>query len=116
VGEVTLIPVFEIKAGRTEDFKVAAARIIERVNGEPGTLRYQQFLSDDGLRCVNIEVFADADAFVFHNRNVADLVGDLFDAGPVVHVDVIGEVNEALREELAFANVSYLAQLGSIER
>jgi quinol monooxygenase YgiN len=116
VGEVTLVPVFDIKPGRTEDFKVAAARIIERVNGEPGTLRYEQNLSDDGMRCVNIEVFADADAFVFHNRNVADLVGDLFDAGPVTHVDVIGEVNEALREELAFANASYLTRLGSIDR
>jgi hypothetical protein len=31
-------------------------------------------------------------------------------------VDVIGEVNEALREELAFANASYLTRLGSIDR
>jgi hypothetical protein len=31
-------------------------------------------------------------------------------------VDVIGEANDAMREELAFANASYLAQLGSIER
>jgi hypothetical protein len=31
-------------------------------------------------------------------------------------VDVIGEVNDALREELGFANVSYLTPLGSIDR
>lgn len=116
MSEVTLVPVFEIKPGRTEDFRAAAARIIERVNGEPDTLRYEQFLSADGLRCVNIEVFADADAFVFHNRNVADLVPALFEAGPVAHVDVIGEVNDALREELAFANATYLSRLGAIDR
>jgi quinol monooxygenase YgiN len=116
VGEVTLVPVFEIKPGRTEDFKAAAARLIERANGEPGTLRYDQYLSGDGLRAVNIEVFRDADAFVFHNRNVADLVPELFDAGPVVHLDVIGEVNDAMREELAFAAASYLAPLGSVDR
>ena len=113
---VTLIPVFEIKPGRTEDFKAAAARIIRRTNDEPGTLRYQQFLSADGLRCVNIEVFRDADAFVHHNRNVADLVDALCDAGPVAHLDVIGEVNDALREELGFADVTYLSPLGSIDR
>lgn len=116
MGEVTLIPVFEIKPGRTEDFKVAAAALIERTNGEPDTLRYEQNLSADGLRCVNIEVFRDADAFVHHNRNVADLVDALFDAGPVVHVDVIGEVNDALREELGFANVTYLSPLGAVDR
>jgi len=88
----------------------------QRVNGEPGTLRYEQYLSDDGRRAINLEVFRDADAFVDHNRNVADLVPALFDAGPVVHLDVIGEVNDAMREELAFAAASYLAPLGSIDR
>jgi hypothetical protein len=53
---------------------------------------------------------------VFHNRNVADLVAALFDAGPVVHVDVIGEVNDALRAELAFADATYHMPLGSIDR
>ena len=116
MGEVTLIPVFEVKPGRTEDFKVAAATLIERTNGEPDTLRYDQYLSSDGRRMVNIEVFRDADAFVFHNRNVADLVPALFDAGPVVYVDVIGEVNDALRAELAFADATYHMPLGSIDR
>ena len=116
MGEVTLVPVFEIGPGRTEDFKAAAARVIERVKGEPDTLRYDQYLSDDGTRAMNIEVFRDADAFVHHNRNVADLVPALFDAGPVVHLDVIGETNDAMREELAFAAVSWLMPLGSIGR
>ena len=116
MGEVTLIPVFEIKAGRTEDFRAASAKLIERVNGEPGTLRYEQYLSDDGRRAINIEVFRDADAFVAHNRNVGDLVPALFDAGPVIHLDVIGEANDAMRQELAFAQASFLAPLGSIDR
>jgi len=114
--EVTLIPVFEIKPGRTDDFKAAAAALIARTKEEPNTLRYDQYLSHDGSRMVNIEVFRDADAFVFHNRNVADLVPALFDAGPVVHIDVIGEVNDAFREELAGNDLTYLGQLGSIDR
>jgi len=86
------------------------------VKGEPDTLRYDQYLSDDGTRATNIEVFRDADAFVYHNRNVADLVPALFDAGPVVHLDVIGETNDTMRDELAAATVSWLMPLGSIGR
>lgn len=116
MGEVTLIPVFEVRPGRIDDFKAAAARLIERTNEEPDTLRYDQYLSSDGTRMVNIEVFRDADAFVYHNRNVADLVPALVDAGPIAHIDVIGEVNDALRAELAGNDVAYLEQLGGIER
>ena len=116
MSEVTLIPVFEVKAGRLEEFKVAAAALIERTDREPDTLRYDQHLSADGSRMVNIEVFRDADAFVFHNRNVADLVPALTDAGPLVHIDVIGDVNDDLRAELANVDVTYLSPLGSIDR
>lgn len=116
MGAVTLIPVFEVKPGRTEDFKAAAARLIERTNGEPDTLRYDQYLSSDGRRMVNIEVFRDADAFVYHNRNVADLVPALVDAGPIAHIDVIGDINEALRVELAGNDIAYLGQIGGIDR
>ena len=116
MGEVTLVPAFQIGPGRTEDFRIAAAKVIERVKGEPDTLRYDQYLSDDGTRAINIEVFRDADAFVYHNRNVADLVAALFDAGSVVHLDVIGETNDAMRDELAFAAAAWLMPLGSIGR
>jgi len=116
MGEVTLIPVFEIRPGRIDDFRAAAAKVIERVKGEPGTLRYDQYLSDDGTRAMNIEVFRDADAFVHHNRNVADLLPAQFDAGPVVHLDVIGETNDAMREELASVAASWLMPFGSIDR
>jgi quinol monooxygenase YgiN len=114
MAEVTLIPVFEVKPGRVDDFRAAAAKVMERTSGEPNTLRYDQYLSVDGTRMVNIEVFKDADAFVFHNRNVADLVPELFDAGPVVHLDVIGETNEAMITELGDVDVSFHAQIGGI--
>ena len=80
MAETTLLVDFEIKPGKLEDFKAAAEALFARTQGEPGTLRYEYFLSDDGARNVNIEVFKDADAFVFHNRNVADLVPALLEA------------------------------------
>lgn len=116
MGEITLIPVFEIKPGRLDDFKAAAAAIIERTSQEPDTLRYDQFLSSDGTRMVNIEVFKDADAFVYHNRNVADLVPALFDAGPLTHLEVIGEPSEEMLTELGDADIIVYGPLGSIGR
>lgn len=114
MGEITLVPVFAIRPGRTEDFKAAAALVIERVKGEPDTLRYDQYLSDDGTRAMNIEVFRDAAAFVHHNRNVADLLPAQFDAGPVVSLQVIGEPDDAMRQELAAVAVTWMMPLGSI--
>ena len=114
MAELILIPVFEVKPGRGEDFRAAAAKVMERISSEPDTLRYDQYLSVDGTRMVNIEVFKDAEAFVFHNRNVADLVPELFDAGPLVHLDVIGEPSEAMIAELGDVDVSFHTQIGGI--
>jgi quinol monooxygenase YgiN len=112
---LTLIPVFAIRPGRLDDFKSAAAQISERTNAESGTLRYEQFISEDGARALNVEVFVDPDAFVTHRDNVADLVPALLDAGPVVHIDVLGDVTEAFRAELT-GDVTYLTRLGHPQR
>jgi len=116
MAETTLLVDFEIKPGRTEDFKAAAQKLFEKTNEESGTLRYEYFLSDDGRRNRNIEVFKDADAFVYHNRNVADLVPALFDTLDRVSISVIGDTNDDLRAELADVDTVHFEKLGGIDR
>lgn len=112
----TLFVEFDIKPGRTEDFKAAAKPLFAKTQEEPGTLRYEYFLSDDGSSNVNIEVFEDADAFVFHNRNVADLVPALFDCLDKVRIAVIGDANDDLWAELADIETVHYQRLGGIIR
>lgn len=116
MGQTTLLVEFDIKPGRTEDFKAATKALFRRAQDEPGTLRYDYFLSDDGLRNVNIEVFSDADAFVAHNRNVADLVPALVEAVDHLSIAVIGDANDALWAELAEVETRHYDLLGGIER
>lgn len=116
MAQTTLLVEFDIKPGRTEDFKAAAEKLFARTQQEPGTLRYDYFLADDGTRNVNIEVFKDADAFVFHNRNVADLVPALMEAVDKLSIAVIGDANDDLRAELSDVETKHYDLLGGIDR
>lgn len=112
----TLFVEFDIKPGRTEDFKAAAEPLFAKTQAEPDTLRYEYFLSADGSRNVNIEVFKDADAFVYHNRNVAELVPALFETLDHVKIAVIGDANDDLWAELADVETVHYQRLGGITR
>ena len=112
----TLFVEFDITPGRLDDFKVAAEALFAKTQEEPGTLRYEYFLSADGSRNVNIEVFEDAAAFVYHNRNVADLVPALMDALDRVHISVIGDASDELWAELEGVETMHYQQLGGITR
>ncbi len=93
---ITLIVEFRIKSGKLADFESAAAAlrvVVQR--DEPGTLRYDWWLSSDGTRDVNLEVFADSDALVAHMANTAPLLPDLLAAAEVVRVEVLGVLTEA---------------------
>jgi quinol monooxygenase YgiN len=116
MAQTTLLVEFDIKPGRTDDFKVAAAAAFAKTQTEPGTLRYEYFLSDDGSRNISIEVFKDADAFVFHNHNVAEVVPALMDTLGHFSIAVIGETNDALWAELAEVETKHYDRLGGIER
>ena len=116
MAETMLVVDIAIKPGRVDDFRAAAEALFERTQGEPGTLRYDYFISDDGTRNINIEVFKDADAFVFHNRNAADLVPALVVAGDILRIDVVGDVNDDLYKELEGNALLHFEKLGGVTR
>jgi quinol monooxygenase YgiN len=116
MAETMLIVDIEIKPGRANAFKAAAAALFERTRDEPDTLRYEYFMSDDETRNFNIEVFRNADGFVKHNRNVADIVGALFENADVVKIDVVGDVNDDLYAELDGLKLKHFVKLGGVTR
>ena len=74
MGSFVLIIETAIKPGRLEDFKSAAAALRELSSTEPGTLRYDWYISRDGTRQITLEEFADSDAFIAHHDHVAPAV------------------------------------------
>jgi quinol monooxygenase YgiN len=115
MGEVTLIVEHEIKPGMQDEFTRMARELIARTEAEPGALRYDYHLSETGDRDINIEVFRDADAVLAHGRNVADLLPAIIDVAPIVRVDVIGDVTEELRAEIAGVARGYYRRIGGLK-
>lgn len=116
MAETMLVVDIAIKPGRLEEFKRAAQALFERTQSEPGCLRYDYFISDDGTRNINIEVFEGADGFVAHMDNVRDLVPALNDAADIVRIDVVGDDSDQLYRELEGNALKHFGKLGGITR
>jgi quinol monooxygenase YgiN len=117
VDRITLVVEFAVKPGLTEAYRDVSGRMRVAVEaGEPRTLQYDWWLSDDGSRGINIESFADSDALAFHMDNTAPLVGDLLAAADVVRVEVLGQLTDVGRAAIEAAATGYFGLLGGIER
>lgn len=117
MAEITLIVEFAIKPGQGPAFAAAASRMREVVERtEPGTSRYDWWLSSDGERDVNIEVFADSDALVRHMDNTAPLLPDLVATADVVRVEVLGDLSPAAHAAIDEAATGHFRLSGGIKR
>ncbi len=116
MAELTLIVEFEIKPGRTEDFKVAAQALIDASNEEPGTLRYDWHISEDGRRDVNLELFKDSDAFLAHDRHVAALVPALLETATLTDFSVLGDASGEVHAQLIETATGYFGRFSGIDR
>ncbi len=116
MAETMLIVDIAIRPGKVDDFRAAAQALFERTQEEPGTLRYDYFISDDETRNINVEVFDGAAGFVAHNRNCAPLVPALVAAGDIVRIDVIGDDSDELYAELEGNALLHFTKLGGVSR
>ena len=90
-----------ITADNADEFKHLAAQALEEARGEPGTLQYDWFFSDDGANCVVRETYASSDAVLAHLGNVGPLLGRLVELGGGLELEVFGDPSPTLREALA---------------
>jgi quinol monooxygenase YgiN len=65
---------------------------------EPGTLRYQWFVTQRPGHYSIIEEYVDADAAETHNGNVEALLIEIFSVAELVSVAFYGELNKYLRD------------------
>jgi quinol monooxygenase YgiN len=115
--EITLLVEFAVKDGRLDGYRSASARMRDAVQrAEPGTTRYDWWLSDDGKRGFNIETFADSAALAVHMANTAPLVADLVAAADVIRVEVLGALTDEGHAAIDEAATGYFGPLGGIER
>ena len=117
MGHITLLAEIEVEPGKVDAFKAVVAEMVTVVQAnEPGAMRYDWYLSDEGTHDWNVEVFADSEAVVAHMANVGGLVPKLLEVASFRRVEVLGDLSDEGMEALGELAKSRLARLGGIER
>jgi quinol monooxygenase YgiN len=90
---------FRVQGSDHESEFVRIARALaSAAAGEPGTLRYQWFVTQQPGHYAIVEEYVDADAAETHNGNVNALLVELFSVAELVSVSFYGELNKYLRD------------------
>jgi quinol monooxygenase YgiN len=86
--------------GEAEFLRLARA-LASATATEPGTLRYQWFVTQKPGHYSIIEEYADADAAEAHNHHVEPLLRELFTVVDLVSAQFFGELNQYIRDWIA---------------
>ncbi|MGE0868365.1 MAG: antibiotic biosynthesis monooxygenase family protein [Kofleriaceae bacterium] len=88
----------KVRTGRDAEFLRIARALAAATQDEPGTLRYQWFVTPKPGHYAILEEYVDADAAEAHNHHVAPLLGELFTIADLVTASFYGELNQYIRE------------------
>ena len=90
----------KIREGELEGFKRQAAEVMRLARElDMKTLRYDWFISDDGVQCEVREGYVDADGLLEHNQHVKEARDKLFRDYAYDHdMTIYGEPSPALAE------------------
>lgn len=98
---MTLVVICECRLQRPDnevEFLRLARALASAAANEPGTLRYQWFVTQRPAHYSIIEEYVDADAAETHNQNVHALLVELFSVVELVSASFFGELNKYLRD------------------
>lgn len=103
----------DVQDGRLEEARVLMAEMVEATRQEPGTQRYEWFLSEDGTVCHICERYADSGAVLEHLGNFGANFAERFLAcfAPTAFY-VYGEPNAEARAAMDSFGAVYLGTLG----
>jgi quinol monooxygenase YgiN len=80
-----------IQDGKLDDFKKLAQLFTDRVKkNEPGTLKYEWYLSSDETVCYVIECYRDSDAVMAHFEDTGDLLEPLTQLSAITRLECYG--------------------------
>jgi hypothetical protein len=87
----------KVRAGGDAEFRRVARALAAEASTEPGTLRYQWFVTQKPDHYSILEEYVDADAAEAHNNHVGPLLGELFAVVDLVSAAFYGELNQYIR-------------------
>jgi len=111
--EIAWLPEWTIKPGHKESARAVVKEMMTSAQGEPGTLSYAVYVSEDGQTFTFYERYADeaavlAHQVVFNERFAAPAM----DAMTCTRITVLGSVGEEIRKSIGGCNPVYLQLVG----
>jgi quinol monooxygenase YgiN len=99
-GHLEVIARMKIRPGHLDGFKAQAAELIRLTEEKDArTLRYDWFVSEDGLECEVHEAYLGAEGLVEHNTHIMEARSALFRDYAFDHrMSAYGEVSQELRD------------------
>ncbi|WP_394835911.1 antibiotic biosynthesis monooxygenase [Pendulispora rubella] len=88
---------FKVRGDSETEFLRVARALASAAATEPGTLRYQWFVTPTPGHYSIIEEYVDADAAEAHNHHVESLLREFFAVADLVSAAFYGELNEYVR-------------------
>jgi quinol monooxygenase YgiN len=89
---------FRVRDGSEAEFLRLARALATAAATEPGTLRYQWFVTQKPGHYSILEEYVDADAAEAHNHHVESLLREAFAVADLVSASLYGELNQYLRD------------------
>ena len=111
--------VFEltVKEGHADALRTLMAEMVDATQGEPGTLDYEWYLSDDGTRVHVLERYEDSAAVLAHLATFGErFMGRFFATLSPERVVLYGAPSAAVREALAGLGPTVMAQAAGFSR
>jgi quinol monooxygenase YgiN len=106
MGEILGIARFKFREGRREEYLRLSAEANAIVAAkDSGTLQYDLFLNDDQTECMIVERYRDSEAAMEHATNLGHLFDDVLATVTIVHGELLGDLSDELRANLAGSEV-----------
>jgi quinol monooxygenase YgiN len=106
-----------VKPGQLDSFKDLMEEMVAGTSGEPGTLNYEWYISDDSGTIHLFEKYVDSEAMIAHvNGFMAKWAGRFMESVDPTRFTVYGDPSDAARELLAAFGGTYLAPWGGFAR
>lgn len=102
----------KFSADDLDEFRKRAAQLVDAVAQEPGTERYDWFLSADSTRCVVRELYRDSEAVLAHVQHVGEQLGPMVELGGGLQIDAFGAPTPELREATKPFDATWYTPLG----
>jgi len=105
----TLAPYFKIHEGQLDAFKKICTAFVEKTSTEPKCQFYGYTFSGNEAHCR--EGYEDAEAVLFHLKNVGALLKDVLEISEITHFEIHGPESQLalLREHFAALNPKFFS-------